>query len=62
MGGAFLYLLAVSKGKVSIIVFMSAMYPVITIALSYIFLHETISLKEGIGMIFALAAIVLFST
>ncbi len=62
MGGAFLYLLAVSKGKVSIIVFMSAMYPIVTIALSYIFLHETISLKEGIGMVFALAAIVLFST
>ena len=62
MGGAFLYLLAVSKGKVSIIVFISAMYPVVTIALSYIFLHETISLKEGIGMVFALAAIVLFST
>jgi transporter family protein len=62
MGGAFLYLLAVSKGKVSIIVFMSAMYPVVTIALSYIFLNETISLKEGIGMVFALAAIILFST
>ena len=62
MGGAFLYLLAVSKGKVSIIVFMSAMYPVVTIALSYIFLHETISLKEGIGMIFAMTAIILFST
>ena len=62
MGGAFLYLLAVSKGKVSIIVFMSALYPVVTIALSYIFLHETISLKEGIGMVFALVAIILFST
>ena len=62
MGGAFLYLLAVSKGKVSVIVFMSAMYPVVTIALSYFFLHETISLKEGIGMVFALAAIILFST
>ena len=62
MGGAFLYMLAVSKGKVSIIVFMSAMYPVVTIALSYFFLHETISFKEGIGMVFALAAIILFST
>jgi transporter family protein len=62
MGGALLYLLAVSKGKVSIIVFISAMYPVVTIALSYFFLHETITLKEGIGMVFALMAIVLFST
>jgi transporter family protein len=62
MAGAFLYLLAVSKGKVSIIVFISAMYPIVTIALSYIFLHETITLKEGIGMVFALTAIILFST
>ncbi|UCE51452.1 MAG: EamA family transporter [Desulfobacterales bacterium] len=62
MAGAFLYLLAVGKGKVSIIVFISAMYPVVTIALSYFFLHETITLKEGIGMIFALVAIILFST
>ena len=61
MGDAFLYLLAVSKGKVSIIVFISALYPVVTIALSYVFLHETISLKEGFGMVFALTAIVLFS-
>ena len=62
MGGAFLYLLAVSKGKVSIIVFISALYPVVTIALSYFFLHETITLKEGLGMVFALTAIILFST
>jgi drug/metabolite transporter (DMT)-like permease len=41
---------------------MSALYPVVTIALSYIFLHETISLKEGIGMVFALTAIILFAT
>ena len=40
----------------------SAMYPIVTIALSYIFLHETITLKEGIGMVFALTAIILFST
>ena len=62
MAGAFLYLLAVSKGKVSVIVFISAMYPIVTIALSYIFLHESITLKEGIGMVFALTAIILFST
>jgi transporter family protein len=62
MGGALLYLVAVSKGKVSIIVFISAMYPVVTIALSYFILHEPITLKEGIGMIFAITAIILFTT
>ena len=53
---------AVSKGKVSIVVLISALYPVVTIALSYFFLNETISLKEGIGMVFALTAIILFTT
>ena len=62
MLGALLYLIAVSKAKVSIIVFISAMYPMVTIALSYIILHESITLKEGIGMIFAITAIILFST
>jgi transporter family protein len=62
MGGAFLYLLAVSKAKVSVIVFISAMYPLVTVALSFFILHEPITLKEGIGMVFALTAIVLFST
>ena len=38
------------------------LYPIVTITLSYFFLHETITLKEGIGMIFALVAIILFST
>ena len=62
MGGSLLYLLAVSKGKVSIIVFISAMYPVVTIALAYFILHEPVTLKECVGMIFAITAIILFST
>lgn len=62
IAGAFLYLIAVSKGKVSVIVFISALYPVVTIVLSYILLKEPITVKEGLGMVFALIAIILFST
>lgn len=60
--GAFLYLIAVSRGKVSVIVFISALYPVVTIALAYILLREPITIKEGIGMALACIAIILFSS
>ncbi len=60
--GGFLYLIAVGKGKVSVIVFISALYPFITIALAYLFLKEPITFKEGLGMLFACIAIILFST
>ena len=60
--GAFLYLMAISKGKVSVVVFISALYPFITIALAYILLKEPITFKEGLGMVFACIAIILFST
>ena len=61
MLGALFYLFAMPKGKVSVIATLSALNPVITIALAYFILKEPITLKEGIGMIFALMAIVLFT-
>jgi transporter family protein len=47
---------AVEKGKVSTVVSLSALYPVITIALSVLILHEKISRREGLGIAFALLA------
>lgn len=38
------------------------LYPLITILLAFIFLHETISLKQTVGLFFALTAIVLLSS
>jgi transporter family protein len=61
MLGALFYLFAMPKGKVSVIATMVALNPVITIGLAYFLLKEPITLKEGIGMIFALMAIVLFT-
>ena len=60
--GALCYLIAISKGKVSVIVTMTALYPIFSISLAYFILKEPITMKEGVGMLFALAAIVLFST
>ncbi len=59
--GSVLFIFAVSKGKVSIVTPLIAMYPVITIALAYFVLKEPITITQGIGIIFALAALVLFS-
>jgi len=60
--GALCYLTAISKGKVSVIVTMTALYPIFSISLAYLILKEPITVKEGVGMLFALVAIVLFAT
>ena len=60
--GAFFFLSSLSAGgKVSVVVTLTALYPIITILLSMLLLHETITLTQGIGMLLALAAIVLIS-
>jgi transporter family protein len=61
MLGALFYLFAMPKGKVSVIATMTALNPIITIALAYFILKEPITLKEGIGIVFAFIAIVLFT-
>lgn len=61
MLGALFYLFAMPRGKVSVIATMTALNPIITIALAYFILKEPITLKEGIGMVFAFIAIVLFT-
>jgi len=57
--GALCYLYAVSKGPVSLIVTLTALYPVISILLAVFFLHESITLRQGVGILFALAAMFL---
>jgi uncharacterized membrane protein len=41
---------------VSTVISLSSLYPVITILLSVLFLHERISRREGLGIVFALVA------
>ena len=59
--GALTFLFAVSKGKASVVVTMTALYPLFVILLSYFILHETITIKQGIGIVFALIAMILFA-
>ena len=48
--GFLAFFAAVEKGKVSTVIAMSSLYPVITIALSILFLHEKITAREGLGV------------
>lgn len=60
--GALFFFLAMSRGKASVVVTMTALYPLITIILSFIILREHITLKQGFGLLFALAAMLLLAT
>lgn len=57
--GAVAFFLALSHGRASIVVPMSALYPAITILLSLIFLGEQPSTPQTLGIILALIASVL---
>ena len=59
--GALAFLYAISKGKASVVVTMTALYPLIAIALSFFVLHETITIKQGAGIIVALIAMILLA-
>jgi len=46
----------VQKGKVSTVISLSSLYPVVTIALSVLLLHEKVTRREGLGIACAMAA------
>jgi len=54
--GFLVFFAAIEKGKVSTIITMTSLYPVVTIVLSTIFLHERITRREGLGIVLALIA------
>ena len=60
--GALFFIFAVSRGETSVVVTTTALYPLITIALAFLILKEPVTLKQGVGMIFAFAAMILLSS
>jgi len=60
LGGLF-YLYSLSKGKASVVITLTALYPVVTIILSFLILKESITIRQGIGIILALLAMVFLS-
>ena len=59
--GALGMLYAMRQGKVSVVTVISALYPMVSILLAFFILREPITFKEGVGIAFALVALVLFA-
>ena len=59
--GTIPFLYALSKGRASVVVPMTSLYPLVTIILSLLILREPMTLKQGFGIFFALVALLLFS-
>lgn len=60
--GALCFLYAASKGPISLVAVLSALYPIIAIVLAMFFLNETITIKQGLGIAFGLVAMILLTT
>ncbi len=60
--GSLLFFYAVSRGPLTIVVTLSALYPVLSIVLAMLFLNETITIKQGFGIIFAVVAMILLGS
>ncbi|HEX9714875.1 MAG TPA: EamA family transporter [Desulfurivibrionaceae bacterium] len=61
MLGTLCFFVAASRGKLSVVVSMTALYPLITILLAAIFLREPVTAKQILGMVCAVAAILLLT-
>jgi bacterial/archaeal transporter family protein len=59
--GALLFLYAASKGPISLVAVLSALYPVITVLLSITILKEVISIKQWLGIALGLASMILIA-
>ena len=55
------FIFALRHGPTMPVVLVTSMYPMITLVLCMIFLKQGITIKQGLGMVFALASLVLFS-
>lgn len=60
LGNAF-YALSARTGRLDVAAVLGALYPGATVLLAWVFLHERISRIQAIGILLALAAIVMFT-
>jgi transporter family protein len=62
VAGTLCFFAAAERGKISLVVSITALYPLITILLAALFLREPLTLKHLAGMGFAIVAILLLSS
>ena len=61
MLGTVFFIMALGSGKVSVIVPMTALYPLVTLVLAVIFLNEKMNWRQGVGIGLALLAVFFLS-
>jgi transporter family protein len=61
IGGTLILYLLLRAAPASIAIPLSALYPLVTVILSYFILREQITIQQWLGIIFALAAIALLT-
>ncbi len=59
--GTLFYYQAAGRGRISLVVSLTALYPLITILLAAVFLREPLAPRQLLGMAFALVAIFLLA-
>jgi len=60
--GAFMYLIAVSKGPLALVAPITALYPMFAIIMGFVFLNEAVTPRQGIGIALSLVSIYMIST
>jgi len=59
--GSLFFLFAIQKGKVTTVVTTTALYPLVSILLAVLFLHESVSPKQILGAALAVTSIILIA-
>ncbi|MBU0482665.1 MAG: EamA family transporter [Proteobacteria bacterium] len=62
VAGTLFFFAAAERGRISLVVSVTALYPLITILLAALFLKEPITLKHLAGMVCAVVALLLLSS
>jgi bacterial/archaeal transporter family protein len=57
--GGLLFLQAMNRGEAAIVITFTALYPAVSIILSFLLLDETITMKQGMGIVLALFSMLL---
>lgn len=61
MVATFLFIIAVSKGKASLVTAITAVYPCVTIILAMIIFKEAISMKQCLGIALSISGVALIT-
>jgi transporter family protein len=61
-GGALCFLYGASKGPISLVAVLSALYPIIALVLAMVFLNESITIKQSVGIVLGLGAMILIAS